>query len=502
MGRVQTGVSAPHEFNHDGQGADKGVCATSFMDDQSQPALEDHPLRRVSLLIIFAVALLPRLLFVAYKPAILYDTYLYEEIAYSIAHGCGIGQIRGIDDPVRGYSIRPLGETQTQLSCDHFTPTYIRTPLYPLFLSIFYRLSLSDQWARVFQAILDSLTAVALFAFAWRYFNRFTGWFAGLLFALHPFVIFWPSYILTESLFTDLLTAAMLLIVIGWMKNRKMVLFAGGVGLGIATLCRTTSILIPLFLFLIFLRSEERRRWTSTAARLALILAGFGVTLAPWVVRNDRIFHEPFLVSGVQSTNLWVASLDWDPSYENSGIQFATIERMLSEGDTFGFDPVVHGLNPLTPIFGGTRFGDPENVLAGEKILRAQALVNIRRAPLRFLWNRVRTFPGFLFESFYYFPKTYSVYWREGNWWAVAAKIAYNFIFHLLVFILALLGCLQARRSIAAFMMLIVVFYLAVVHVPLYHEVRYSLPLYPFLGILGGLGVQTLRDWRNGILIF
>lgn len=472
------------------------------MDDHSQPAKDDRPMRRSSLLLIFAIALLPRLLFVGYKPAILYDTYLYEEIAYSIAHGCGVGQIRGADHPVRDFSARPLGETQIPLTCEQFTPTYIRTPLYPFFLSMFYRLSLSDEWARAFQAILDSLTAVALFAFAWRYFSRFTGWFAGLFFSLHPFIIFWPSYILTESLFMDLLTVATLLIVMGWMRNRRLTLFAGGVALALSTLCRTTSILIPLFLFLIFLRREERQRWKSAAVRLALVLAGFGVTLAPWVIRNERIFHEPFLVSGVQSTNLWVASLDWNPSFENSGIQFATITRMLRQGDSFGFRPMANGLNPLAPIFGGTEYGDPKNVLAAEKVLRSQALVNIFRAPFHFLWIRARTFPGFLFESFYYFPKTYGEYRQEGNGWVIAAKIAYNLIFHLLVLLLALVGCLRAKRSLAAFMMLVVVLYLVVVHLPLCREVRYSLPLYPFLGILDGLGVQMLMDRWKGIPLF
>ncbi len=461
--------------------------------------IDSSPAPRTSMLIILLLALLPRLAFVYFTPQILFDTYMYEEIGYAIAHGCGVAQIKGMYHPVRDYSVRPVGESHQELPCDHFTPTYVRPPIYPFFLSLFYRFSLGDTGARVAQALLDALIAVALFVFGRRYFNRFTGWFAGLFFAFHPFVIIWPRYILTEAPFADLLAVAVLLLAVGWTKDRLRILFFAGLALGVATLCRTTSILLPLFLPLIFLRREQRQQWKRTVMQLLMVGLGFCAVMAPWVIRNDRIFHERFLVSGMQSTNLWVASLDWDSSVENSGIAFWLIGQRFKQGETFGLGPVVPGkIHPLQPMFGGNEYGDPINMLAAEKVLRRHALENIRRAPFHFLWNRIRAYPGFLFESFYYFPQTLGEYRREGNWAAILGKLAYNLIFHALVFFLALVGCLEIKRSLPLFFMALPTFYLLAVHLPLFHEVRYSLPMYPFLAVLSAVGTQVLWiRWRK-----
>ncbi|MDD5542550.1 MAG: glycosyltransferase family 39 protein [Acidobacteriia bacterium] len=446
-----------------------------------------------ALAFIFLLALVPRLLLIHFSPEILLDTYGYEEIAYSIAHGCGIGQIKGIYNPVHDFSVRPLGEAPVPLSCNHFTPTYIRPPLYPAFLSIFYRMSLPDQAARAAQGFLDSLVAVLLFFFATRYFNPWVGWFSGIFFALHPFILVWPRYILTETLFLDLFTVAIVVLAMGWVRGRWWVLFSAGLLLGLSTLCRTTSLLIPLFLPLMFLMPGQRKAWPTALKNIVLVVLGLGLALAPWVIRNNRIFGQRFLVSGIQASNLWVATVDSDPHHENTGASFWIIYDRVQKGDRYGITDVPPGQpHPLTVIFGSSANADPKNVLAAEKILLREALNNIRRNPFLFVWHRLRAFPGFLFESFYYFPGTLAEYRAQHAWFTVAAKILYNLLFHGAVFVLALIGCIGMRQSIPKFLMALILFYMVTVHLPMFHEVRYSLPMYPFLGILAGCGLQKL----------
>ncbi len=112
----------------------------------------------------------------------------------------------------------------------------------------------------------------------------------GLFLAMH-FVGF-VEQVMTENLVLPLVTA-LLLSIVNWLKNRRIGwLVAVGVSLGLLMLTRpeylyVVVLLVPMLLWL------ERRR--GLRAPLVLLLC-VGITVSPWIVRNQAVFGHAVLV--------------------------------------------------------------------------------------------------------------------------------------------------------------------------------------------------------------
>jgi hypothetical protein len=205
-----------------------------------------------------------------------------------------------------------------------YAPTFIRVPGYPLFIAGIYKFFGRDnnRAVRIVQAALDTINCwfIALLAFTWAP----AGWSKEkrrglLLIALGlaiscPFSAIYVATILTETCATLLISAAVLAASVGININgsRRAILWwmLSGVCGGIATMLRPDSAVFvaavgfTLFLLVVIdvIRSRTARldsgkqnsglRLTlakTLASPLALAI-GFGVALAPWTIRNIRVF--------------------------------------------------------------------------------------------------------------------------------------------------------------------------------------------------------------------
>jgi len=216
----------------------------------------------------------------------------------------------------RSYSI----ETE-----EPYTPTLIRVPGYPMFLAGIYRLFGHDnnRAVRVAQALLDTITCwlVALLALAWAP----ADWDQNkrrrlLLIALAmavccPFPAIYVATILTETCTTLLATSCALFASLALKSNNRKKSGAwwvlSGVAGGIATLFRPDSglfvaavgftlVLTALYRVLRFGKRDgftrdevdviRSRVLTRTIASGAMLSLGFLLALAPWTIRNERVF--------------------------------------------------------------------------------------------------------------------------------------------------------------------------------------------------------------------
>jgi len=205
-----------------------------------------------------------------------------------------------------------------------YAPTFIRVPGYPLFIAGIYKFFGRDnnRAVRIVQAALDTINCwfIALLAFIWAP----AGWSKEkrrrlLLIALClaiscPFSAIYVATILTETCATLCISAAVLAasVAININNSRRSILWwvLSGVCGGIATMLRPDSgVFIAAVGFTLFLllvidligsrtarldagkqNSALRLTLAKTMASAVALAIGFGVALAPWTIRNIRVF--------------------------------------------------------------------------------------------------------------------------------------------------------------------------------------------------------------------
>ena len=123
-----------------------------------------------------------------------------------------------------------------------------RTPGYPLFLAA---CGSSPRVARMAQAFIDTSTVLAVYLLSRRWLTAGQSLFAAMLVALNPFLIYFSGLILSETLFTAMLTWGMLLLA-GTLQGGKRGLrpyrLPGGLLLALAILVRPSGIGLPILL--------------------------------------------------------------------------------------------------------------------------------------------------------------------------------------------------------------------------------------------------------------
>jgi hypothetical protein len=154
-----------------------------------------------------------------------------------------------------------------------------RGPVYPAFVAV----AGSPALVKFLQALLDTATCFLVFLIARR------NWKAAALWAVYPFAIWRVGFISKEVVATFLL-AAYVSTQLQALRNGKIRawLAAGGL-LALVNLCKPTFLAWPLLvLALAFLHRVP-------LLRVAALLAGMVVVIAPWTWRNYVVTHGAFL---------------------------------------------------------------------------------------------------------------------------------------------------------------------------------------------------------------
>jgi 4-amino-4-deoxy-L-arabinose transferase-like glycosyltransferase len=200
---------------------------------------------------------------------------------------------RPLDDP---DNYVPLARTLAQGSglTINGRPTAYRPPLYPIVLAPLVAV-LGDrlQWGVFGLHLALGAATIALTAEAarrWGMPPRIV-LLAAAIVALDPVLVVQSRSVMTETLAAFLLAAA--LAALAEPSERTWLPPAlGGLALGLAGLCRPSTLLVAVFASACALFAgpgSARERWVrSTAIGLATV-----ATLAPWAWRNTRIFGEP-----------------------------------------------------------------------------------------------------------------------------------------------------------------------------------------------------------------
>jgi 4-amino-4-deoxy-L-arabinose transferase-like glycosyltransferase len=395
------------------------------------------------------------------------------------------------------------------MTCDpRCIPTLWRTPGYPIVLGLLVGvLKLPLGAVYVLQAVLDTVTTLLVAAIAWGAAGRRAGILAASVHGLNPFAAVFAGQIMTESVATLTLIAAVYVL---WglcqpaRSARSIAWIALGLLLGFATLVRPAlaplSGLLPLAVF-------ERARWREQARGWLLAAGAFAVMVAPWVARNwvttrDGAADDSFRVLGSFSSPFYrrIATPGLERWYQTFEEPFVwdrpreppVVAKYFLPGEKERVERLFEGLRDagvmVTPEL-DTEF----NRLADERIaahpFRTTIWPPLSRAGRLWVTPRLSSFG----------IESARLAGARGKLLFVAAT-GYNALLALFGFAT---GLVLARRVVGR-LLLSVPFFLTALHafVMWGNQSRYTVPGFPEMAILATLGVLFLLDrirrrWRS-----
>lgn len=345
-------------------------------------------------------------------------------------------------------------------------PTSIRPPLYPGLLAAVWAISPDNfQAVRLVQILMALATAVLVYILGSRLYSPMVGGWAAAVCWLYPSLIFFNFLILTETLFTFLLVAFVLLTVLLVQTPRAGLAITCGLALGLAALTR--SILWPLPLILCPLLAVIIRAPLSRKLVLpGLVLAGYALVVGPWAVRNTKLQHVVTIVDTMGGMNLRMGNYEFTPD-----------DRMWDAVALSGERSWVHGISSDLPNQSITE-GQKEKWAQQKAIayMRANPGVTLRRAFIKFadFWGLEREFMAGVQNNFYAPPA----------WFQVTGSLAFVLGYVAIVIAGAVGIWLAAPADWRLHVLLLLPILVTMgAHTIVFGHSRYHLPLIPLLAV-------------------
>jgi len=355
-------------------------------------------------------------------------------------------------------------------------PSIRRPPLYPAFLAALGATSTQHAGLpALVQIVLDVLVTIAVLAGARLVSSLPVAAVAAGVYALHPGAVPNSATIMSEGLFATLLVACVACLLVACQISRPWISAIGGLFLGAAVLCRAVALPLPFLLPLCLLGFPEiRHRWKHAAL---LSLAAVIVVL-PWSIRCTLVSGEPVLVQGTSGVNVYIPSrTDWN--------QLDQTEIWHK----FDREPEVQaqGITMLSL----SRSNTPREIAQADRALRHHALRRIGAEPLTYLQSRIRVLP-FLAISSWLPPIPTGASGVTRSAWRVARPTSL-FLFSVLPMAFALVGVMRPRLTLAGLVCSSLWIYTLCVHLPLWIEPRFWLPMIPFQLVSAAAGIDLIQ---------
>ena len=189
---------------------------------------------------------------------------------------------------LRQHDVYARGQGFNGNRSSRLKPDAFRTPGYPLFLSLFATQppnAATFRTIELWQALLGTLVVLMVFLIFRIAASPWSAVCASFLTAISPHLVNATIYILSETLFTLLITLILLALALH-LKNRKrfvLGLLATGILIGMASLTRPVlEYFLPCLILLLFLSYTRSRALKGSA----ILFLGFLLIWAPWMARN------------------------------------------------------------------------------------------------------------------------------------------------------------------------------------------------------------------------
>jgi 4-amino-4-deoxy-L-arabinose transferase-like glycosyltransferase len=335
-------------------------------------------------------------------------------------------------------------------------PTAFRPPVYPFLLAAVYATGGEGYLrVRILQLLLELGTVLLLYAISRRVFGSPRAALAGAgLYALYFPMVIYSVTLFSETVFTFLLALFVWLMVRardGAPAGRGRRFLVAGLALGLVTLTKPTTMLLPFFLLLPILLARagprswgERARgwWRAVALEVVPVALGMCLVIAPWTIRNAVALGEFVPVATGGGRVLW--GCNYIPSDD--------------------------------PMIPEARGGVGRDAPVSDRGFYLSALKNIASHPATFAGQSFRKFVRLWFNlGFEGSPSAASLAIGAANL-VMALLLAWSLIFA------------RGPWVGAAMPMLLLLVYFSLVHMVLEGYIRYALPVIPYLMLVASYG--------------
>src|SRR5262245_47332837 len=176
-----------------------------------------------------------------------------------------------------------------------FVPEVIRTPAYPMFVALVYRVFGESQMSvALAQTALFIAICALVFLLGRLVLSDRLALIAGLVTALYAPIPYFGALVMTEVWTKGFFTAGMVLAIRAWQRPTAARFAVLGIVLGITALSRPVFVLFPFALAAMGLiaipvlaaMARDRIRRRPSIANWGAMLAAFGVVMLPWFMYN------------------------------------------------------------------------------------------------------------------------------------------------------------------------------------------------------------------------
>ena len=388
-----------------------------------------------------------------------------------------------------------------------FIPEVIRTPGYPAFVAVIYRL-FGEQTlpVAIAQALVFALICLIVFAITKRVAGERVATVAAFMTALFPPLPYYGALVLTEVWTTFVMVLAVLACLRAMQRDRFGDFILAGVLFSATTIVRPAFVLLPfgLAIAMPILVPSERSRGRRIGQWAAFALAA-AITLTPWFTYN-YVYLGRFTLSpaGGVGRGLWEGSWQgrWSGRSHNdlthtAELSISTEEldqrvREIAAREAIAPDRMlayVHEWRDIRTIWETPT--DPmerarARVVADQEYLRV-ALVHIREDVPGWVTRRLTR------GTFILWASDIPIRYTDIN--RVSPLIIRAFwLLQVVLLVIAAAGIvrlLQRRRYAEAALLTLPLLYVTGVHVPLLCETRQSLPVKPIVLILAAIAITS-----------
>lgn len=403
-----------------------------------------------------------------------------------------------------GESLATTGQFTRYAGADTFAPEVIRTPGYPAFVALVYRLfGVGNNTAvAVAQGFAFAAICLLVFALARRAADDRTALVAAGLTALYAPLPYFGALVVTELWTTFIATAAIVVALRAAQGGRLRDFALAGVLFSLTTLVRPAFVLMPFFFALAVPVLVRSQRSVAMLKGWGLLVVTAAITLMPWFAYNYvNLGQFALSPAGGVGRGLWEGSWQgrWTGRIQADLIALAETtadrdeltRRVQAKAAETGMpaEPMLAYVNEWRDIrlIWDTPADPMERVrarVAADREYMRLALAHVREDPLGHIRRRVMT------GTFVLWAAEIPIRYGDINKMPIVA-IRSIWLVQVVLLLLAAWGAavlVRGGRWLEAVMLVLPIIYVTGVHVPLLCEARQSLPVKPVVLALASVG--------------
>ncbi len=370
-------------------------------------------------------------------------------------------------------------------------PGLRRTPGYPLYLALIYKIfGVKPAVALFFQIILSGFIPVFLYLNAEQLFSKRIAKIAAVISIFEPVSVIYVNILLSETLFVIFLLISTYFLIKSTKEERSAFVVLSAIFAGLSAYLRSISLYLPVFYALIYLLAS-RFSFRDRIKKSVSVIIIAALTVSPWIIRNYAVDQYKGFCS-IQDINLYhwraagvISEVDHIPlrtAQENldravpSGLSLANEYRFFR--DKAARIIMHHPYAYFIVMLKGSI-----NMLASPERYAVFKLANIKPRLLGFMWQ------GHSLEN--------AINMLKSDPAIISAVVLYQAGFTVLLGLLILIGLVTAAgegfyRELL-FLVLIIAYFIIVSAGP-EAEPRFRLPPLPYAIILVSTALSALSS--------